>query len=444
MDPASSPFPLLQAFTKRFEALDSTHPLYTKRQQAWDTFQEQGLPALKAEAYKYTPITDVLNRVFDKVHTTQPVQLPSEEATSVLYHHLDAYHVVLLNGQLSRRYSQLGDLEASVQLLTFEEAYQQHQEHFLQHFAQYDQHKTDSFAALNAALFEEGTFIHLAEHVILEKPLLLYHITDAHTQQAIVNPRILIFGSKNSQASIITSWFTLGEKPSFTNAMIEITVEQSACMDYYTLQTQPGPQAYHVNIVQCQQAQQSVLNAYTFTWGGTLVRNNLEITINASHTETNMYGLYYLCGQQHVDNHTQVDHRRPHTYSNELYKGIIAGEATGVFNGSIYVQAESQKTNAFQANENLILSDQATIHTQPQLEIWADDVKCSHGATTGQLDTDQLFYLRTRGLQQKAASQLLLRAFASEVMNKVPLYSLREHLHSHLEARLIQEADQID
>ena len=225
---------------------------------------------------------------------------------------------------------------------------------------------------------------------------------------------------------MITSWQTTG----FTNAVAEVILQRSAQMNYYVLQTKMGHQHYQVNTTQCQQAQHSTLNTYTFTWSGALVRNNLSSTIDAPHSEANMYGLYYLRRQQHVDNCTTIDHRKPHTYSNELYKGIMMDKSTGIFNGRIYVRPEAQKTNALQTNNNLVLSNHATLHTKPQLEIWADDVKCSHGATTGRFDAEQLFYLRTRGLQENTAQRLLRQAFASEVIDKIPLATLREQLHS--------------
>jgi len=422
------PSSLQQALTQRFEVLDSTLPFYATRQRALRNFKAQGLPTLKDEAYKYTPIASLLTAHFDLHRPSTPVPTTPEEITSVCCHDMDAYHIVLLNGQVSNKHTQLEGHEQFMQVLTFQEAYQQQQPAFLEHFSQYAPSKTDAFVALNTALFEEGIFIHIADHAIVDKPLLLCHCTASGTCRPVTYPRLLVVAGKHSQASIITSWQTMG----FTNAVAEVVVQENARLDYYTLQTNLGQQSHQVNTTQCQQAQKSTLNTYTFTWSGALVRNNLNSVIDASHSETNMYGLYCLRRQQHVDNCTMVDHRKPYTYSNELYKGIMMDESTGVFNGRIYVRPEAQKTNAFQTNNNLVLSNHATLHTKPQLEIWADDVKCSHGATTGQLDEEKLFYLRTRGMQESMARYLLRQAFANEVIDKIPLATLRTALYDSL------------
>jgi Fe-S cluster assembly protein SufD len=419
---------LQQALTQRFEIFNSTQPFYATRKQALGDFKAQGLPTVKDEAYKYTPITNLFTTYFDANQPTTPVQTSPEEFSAVRYHDIDAYHLVLLNGQVSNKYTQLEGHERFMQVLTFQDAYQQQQPAFLEHFSQYAPSKTDAFVALNTALFEEGLFIHITDHSIIDKPLLLYHYTTSGTCQPVTYPRLLVVAGKHSQASIITSWQTMG----FTNAVAEVVVQENARLDYYTLQTELGQQSHQVNTTQCQQAQKSTLNTYTFTWSGALVRNNLNSAINASYSETNMYGLYCLRRQQHVDNHTMVDHRKSYTYSNELYKGIMMDESTGVFNGRIYVRPEAQKTNAFQTNNNLVLSNHATLHTKPQLEIWTDDVKCSHGATTGQFDEEQLFYLRTRGLHEDTARYLLRQAFADEVINKIPLATLQTLLHNSL------------
>ncbi|MEM7055694.1 MAG: Fe-S cluster assembly protein SufD [Bacteroidota bacterium] len=424
-----------QAIARHFSTLDKKHPFYTAKQQAWHAWGQVGFPSLKNEAYKYTPIADMLAGVFDLSQPATTSKLTQEAILPLHHHGLDAYQLVLLNGQLSGNHSQLGNHKHSLQVLTFSEAYQQHQALFLQHLSQHAQDEVDAFEALNTALFEEGTFIYIADHAVLEKPLLIYHIIDTQATQSLTYPRLLIAVGQNSQASLVIDWRTLGQHPSFINAVTEIMLGKDARLDYCTLQIQMG-QAYQVNTTQCYQASQSEFNNYTFTWDGMLVRNNLHIHIDAPHSEANMYGLYCLDGRQHVDNHTRVNHTKPHTQSYELYRGILAGEATGVFNGRIYVRSEAQKTHAFQANNNLLLTDQATIHTKPQLEIWADDVKCSHGATTGQLDEAQLFYLTTRGIPADTARYMLLNAFASDVIDRVPLVVLKPYLQQALEKKL--------
>ncbi|MHA7877559.1 MAG: Fe-S cluster assembly protein SufD [Bacteroidota bacterium] len=424
-------YPTLQrALAQRFNTITSSCPFYATRQQAWKDFEERGLPTIKNESYKYTPITSLLTKYFDLPPVNPALDKKAKEATAVHHHAIDAYHILLSDGPISSAYTQMVNQESGVQVLTFQEAYQQQHNVFLEHFSKYAHSKEDAFAALNTAVFDASIFIHIADNAIVSKPLLLYHCTVSHhtCEPPMAHPRLLIVAGKNSQASIITSWQAAG----FTNAVAEVVLQERARLDYYTLQTQLRQQDCHVNTTQCYQAQHSTLTTYTFTWSGAWVRNNLSNIMDASYGENNIYGLYYLQQQQHVDNYTLVDHRKPHTYSNELYKGIITDASTGVFNGRICVRAEAQKTRAFQKNDNLLLSGHAKLHTKPQLEIWADDVKCSHGTTTGQIDKEQLFYLQTRGISEKKAQHLLKQAFVQEVIEKIPLTSLRTQLRDSL------------
>ncbi|HVK97840.1 MAG TPA: Fe-S cluster assembly protein SufD, partial [Flavisolibacter sp.] len=222
---------------------------------------------------------------------------------------------------------------------------------------------------------------------------------------------------------------------SFTNEVLEIVVEQDAIVDYYKIQND----AAHTNQVSTthfRQLGKSVVNSVTISLNGGIVRNNLNIAMEAEHAEANMYGLYFLRGQTHVDNHTIVDNVKPHLLSNELYKGIIDDGATAVFNGKIYVQPDAQKINAFQSNKNILLSENATINTKPQLEIYADDVKCSHGCTVGQLDEDSLFYLRSRGISDKAARALLVHAFAVDILEHIKPAPIRDYVDGLISGRL--------
>ena len=422
------PTSLQQTLLQRLETLDDTHPFYATKQQALRDFKKQGLPANNDETYKYTPVADFLTTHFNLGRPDASVPVSSNTITSARYHNIDGYHVVLYDGKISSKDTQLEDCKQFVQVLTFQEACRQQQRTFLAHFSQYAQSNSDPFIALNTALFEEGIFIRIADNAILDKPLLLHHYTTSSAYRSMTYPRLLVVVGKNSQASIVTSWQTGG----FTNAVAEVVLQEGSQLDYYTLQTELDPQDCQVNTTQCQQARQSTLNTYTFTWSGRLVRNNLNSIINAPYSEHALYGLYCLRKHQHVDNCTVVDHRKPYTTSHELYKGIMTDESTGVFNGKIYVRPEAQKTNAFQTNNNLVLSSRATLHTKPQLEIWADEVKCSHGATAGQLDEEQLFYLRARGVTENKALHMLQQAFADEVIDKVPLAALRTKLQNSL------------
>ena len=414
-----------QYLSKKLRTLHNKNPFYDIKQRARSDFEKQGLPTLKHEGYKYTPINTLLARYFASVQSNTPVAaLP----TINYYDDIDAYRIVLPNGKISTLHATLASFIPSVKIATFQQAYAEQNPVFLANFTRLAQSKADALTTLNTALFEEGLFIHIDDHAIIDKPILLLHATSIHTPHIMACPRMLIVAGTNSQVNIINTW----QSSSFVNAVTEIIVQENARMNYYTLQTNLTPQSYLVNAILCRQEQHSICSTYTFTWSGAMVRNNLHSIIDAPYSRAHMYGLYYLHGQQHVDNYTVADHCQPNTHSNELYKGIMMDESTGIFNGRIYVRPNAQKTHAFQANNNLMLSEHATLHTKPQLEIWADDVKCSHGATIGQLDTAQLFYLRARGMQEATARSLLLQAFANEVIDKVPLISLRKQLHASL------------
>jgi Fe-S cluster assembly protein SufD len=428
---------LQEAFSKYINSLPTTHGWRKVQQEAYHAFQKLGLPHAKTEVYRNTPITSILAAKFDLSSLPVTLERTPAEIHTLLQQALDSYPIILINGVLDKEYTPINLFPAPFQVLTFKEAYTKHPDWFMKYFNQCVSDKLDVFTFINTALFKEGLFIYIPDNVVLDKPLWIYNITDAAVQQTISYPRILIATGKNSRLSIINSWSTIGNQEGFTNAVTDIIVGPYTHLDCYTLQTQLG-NAYQINNTHYYQAEHSLINNYTFSWSGMLVRNNLHVAIQASHAKVNMYGLYCPNNDQHIDNHTSVDHQQPYTASNELYKGIMGGNGTGVFNGRIYVQAEAQKTNAFQANNNILLSDQATIHTKPQLEIWADDVKCSHGATIGQLNEAQLFYLQARGIPEKLARHMLLHAFADEVISKVSLLPLQEYLKidfvKHLDA----------
>ena len=420
-----------QAIQQQLAGLDSTDAFHDVRQQARTNFEALGgLPTRRSEAYQHTSITDYFTHHLNTTISTTSTQ----EALSkhnFPHYDLDAYHVVVCNGRLHHKRTKRGGQPPGVHLLTFQEAYQQRQPLFLEHFFRKTPSHTDAFVAMNTAFFEEGIFIHITDQTIVDKPLIIHHYTSLNVDTRITYPRLLVVLGERSQASIVTSWQTSG----LINAVTEGILQEGARLTYYTLQTDLGSKHGQVNTAQFQQASRSTLHTYTFTWSGGMIRNNLCSNLEAPYSEAGLYGLYCLRGKQHVDNATAVHHYQAHTRSDELYKGILMEEATGVFNGRICVHPEAQKTDAWQTNNNLVLSDRAALHTKPQLAIEADEVRCTHGATTGQLDEAQLFYLQARGLSRGTAQHLLQQAFASEVLDKVPLTTLRDKLYASLATR---------
>jgi Fe-S cluster assembly protein SufD len=269
----------------------------------------------------------------------------------------------------------------------------------------------------------------------LEHPIYLYNITEARTGNIFSQPRSLVYLAENASAQIVETFSTLGAGESFTNGVMEIVVEQDAMLEHYKIQNDAA-HANQVSTTHIRQIGKSYVHTVTISLNGGIVRNNLNVVLEAEHCETHLYGLYFIGGETHVDNHTLVDNVTPHSFSNEFYKGIIDGNATGIFNGKIMVQPLAQKTNAYQSNKNILLSDAASVNTKPQLEIFADDVKCSHGCTVGQLDEEGMFYLRSRGIREEKARALLVHAFAMDVLEHIKPSAIRTYVDHLISERL--------
>jgi len=393
------------------------------RDNAIKSFYEQGIPTRKHEEYKYTRIDVMLKEEFN----FSTIKNCKDEQIEHLKFLKDAYVVIIENGVFVEGLSNLQNLPKGVTICSLVDAVASNSPVFEKHYAQYADVNADPFVALNTAMTKDGVFIHISKNVIIEKPLHIIHISTAF-ENTIIHPRNLIVVDENAQAKIIESFETVDSTAKlFSNALTEIVVDKHAIVDHYKIQDE-NELGYLVNTTQIIQQKQSVFSTHTFTLSGSLVRNNLTLVLDDEHIESHLNGLYLTTENQVVDNHTVVDHRKPNCNSNELYKGIIDGKSTATFNGKIFVRKDAQKTNAFQSNKNILLSEAGTINTKPQLEIYADDVKCSHGSTTGKLDADKIFYLRARGLSTESAEKLLMHAFASEVVNTIKIEALREYI----------------
>lgn len=405
------------------------------REQALKAFRAQGLPHRKSEEYKYTPVTKALEKEFESITGQSPVPAEDTVIGEFVPKDLDGNVLVFVNGHYRADYSKIISPEDEIIIREYDKAAAEQPGELAQYLAAFEDSEEDPFASLNMVLSRGGTFIKVADNKVIEKPVVLYFIADTHADKATAHPRNLFVAGKNSQVNLVESFYSAGENASFTNILSEILLQEDAFVNYHKIQLESS-HAFHVGNTRVHQAGKSVFNGITVTLSGKMVRNNLDISLDTEYCETHMYGLYLLDGNQHVDNHTTVDHRKAHCESNELYKGILDDKATGVFNGKIFVRPGAQKTNAFQSNKNILLSDDATVNTKPQLEIWADDVKCSHGATTGQIDEDQLFYLRARGLSEDNARAMLLYAFSQDVLENIKVASIKTYLESIISARL--------
>jgi Fe-S cluster assembly protein SufD len=403
------------------------------RKQAIGYLETLGLPTNKSEEYRFTPITKHLEKNF-KWENKNP-QSSINSIDDYLIPELDANIFVFINGSFSQKYSKVISPQDQVVIKTLAEGFQSESKTMLSYFDKVGSSQNDPFAAMNSAFWQEGVCINIPDKTIVEKPIFLLHINDTTLSQVIAHTRLLLIIGQQSEASIIEKFETTGGEASFHTFIEEILVSESASLNYYKIQNDKGA-ACQVTNSAIQQLSGSKVSAFTLTLNGQLIRNNFSITIDGEHCESHFNGLYLLKGKTLVDNHTVVDHKKPNSQSNELYKGIMDGNSKGVFNGKIFVRPHAQKTNAFQSNRNILICDDATINTKPQLEIWADDVKCSHGCTTGQLDEEALFYLQSRGISKQSAQAILLYAFAADVVATIPHGSIKNYFDLLISERL--------
>ncbi len=420
-------------FTDKFgdfsKSLNGSQPVEIRnlRRQAIEAFAAQGFPLAKNEEYKYTPLTRALLKSLklDPVQPTEAGVIPP--FNEHLIPELDGHLLVYWNGKLVYRSEDTPKGLVIEQLDNLDNARQLEIKKYLATLTSY---QSDAFAALNTAFFKQGSLIKIAKGTTLDKPIIIYHLSDGQSGTIYTQTRHLLVAEENSRATLIEiNKNLISNQQTFHNAVSEVFLEEGAQFYLYKIQSECSG-AIIVDNTHINQDNSSQLYCTTVTTGGTMIRNNLNISINGEHCESHLFGLYIVKGNDHVDNHTVVDHRIANSYSNELYKGIINDSGTGVFNGKIFVQPDAQKTNAFQSNKNLLLSDKASMNTKPQLEIWADDVKCSHGATTGQIDSEQIFYLRSRGLDEQQAKGMLLYAFATDFLKQISLPVLKDYLEN--------------
>ncbi|HVA99293.1 MAG TPA: Fe-S cluster assembly protein SufD [Bacteroidia bacterium] len=433
-------------FATEFERLKNTFPenvfLKNIRTKAFESFLNQGLPNKKNEEYKYASPEKLFFKVpFDCQVSTEKIN--QKEIEKYFIQNLNATVVVTINGSLSKENSTFGNLPKGVIICDFSEAIKQHSEIFEKHFSASADVNLDAFLALNTALATNGLFIYVPENTHFEKPLHLVNLLTAK-KSAFLNTRNLIVIENKSELKIVETFDTVDLPVKLiTNSVTEISVGENAHVQYYTIQKE-CENGNHIHATHVQQQANSHFDTNTITLGGSWIRNNLNIALNAKHCETHLNGLFITKENQHVDNHTFVDHRQPNCESRQLYKGILYDKSIGVFNGKIMVRPDAQKTNAYQSSKNILLSDDATINAKPQLEIYANDVKCSHGTSTGRLADEALFYLRSRGISEPTAKNLLMYAFTADVLDTLKLEALKTYVETLVEKELQHELNKND
>ncbi len=393
-----------------------------QKQKASKILETIQFPTTRTEAWKYTRLGKISNKKFS-------IQKGSVSDISEYVISKDAYTIVLINGIIDTSLSST-DLPEGVICSSIKDTISTEKLNSL--VGKNLKLENEIFHSLNTQNALDGSILLIKEKTILEKSIQLIHIlTGEHT---ISNVRNLIVSEKNSQAHIIQGFFSENATESFTNSVTEIFVEENAHLTLDKIQFEDDS-CYQVSTEQVEQAKNSTFTINTITLNGALVRNNLNIKVIGQNCCTNLNGAYLLKGNQHVDNHTMVDHIAAHCESHELYKGVVNDKSTAVFNGKVFVRKDAQKINAFQSNANVLLSDDATINSKPELEIYADDVKCSHGSTTGQLDEEAVFYLRARGLSEKSARKLMISAFIDDVINKIENKEVKTFVFGLLQKR---------
>ncbi len=410
--------------------------LIALRTKAMARFAELGFPTLRHEDWRYTNVARIAKTAFRSA-VDRGVDLDERAIAAETFPEGQFHRLVFVNGFFARDLSSPQGLPKGVQIATLAETLDENPSWVETHLARYASYQDHAFTALNTALMEDGAFVYVPKGVVVEQPIHLLYVTMPGVEPVVVHPRNLIIADEASQLTIIESYAALGEGVYFTNAVTEISVGEGAVVDHYKVQRE-STQAYHVGTTQLYQRRSSTVSSHTISIGGDIVRNDINAVLDGEGCDCTLNGLYVPAGKQHVDNHLRVEHRKPHGNSREHFKGILDDSARGVFTGRIIVHKDAQKTDAKQTNRNLLLSDSASVDTKPQLEIFADDVKCTHGATIGQLDEDAMFYLRARGISADAARSLLVFAFASESIEKIKPQPVRAQVEQILLERLPQ------
>ncbi len=399
------------------------------KEESLKRFNTLEFPTTKNEDWKYTNITALLQRTYqipDQSHLKEIAEFQS-------YTEKDAILIVFVNGQFSVEHSRLKNNNPGVKISPLKEALQNTNGMSLQKIlTSYKPAEESIFVLLNRILANDGIYINIAEKTISSDLIHIVYITSANGKELITSPRILINAGKSAEATVLESHISFAEDDLyFSNALTDIFIAENAALHYYKAQKESA-KAFHINATRVTQEANSNFNSFLLTSGGAITRNNLNVFLNGEGSSSLLNGLYAPYGSQLVDNHTCVDHRLPNCVSNQLYKGILNDSARAVFNGKIIVHPIAQKTNSYQLNKNLLLGKECRVDTKPQLEIGADDVKCTHGATIGQLNQDEIFYLQTRCIPKKTATKMLVRGFVDDVLGRIPHEEIYKKMNAFL------------
>jgi Fe-S cluster assembly protein SufD len=431
-------------YLSQFSALHAELPghgiewLDRSRTEALDAFASTGFPTPRHEDWKYTRVTPIEKRSF-RISERNGIDIQRGDVERFSLGDLECEELVFVDGRYVDALSRRNVSESGMRITTLESAMKASSQLLEAHLGQLADTAAQPFSALNTAFMTDGAVVHVKNRNEAHQPIHLLFL--ATNEDVIAHPRILVVAEAGSRATVVESYASLTDGCYFTNALTEIALMEEAQVDHYKLQKESA-RAFHVATLEVRQERDSRLISHSVSFGGQLARNDINVLLDAEGAGCTLNGLFMVNGRQHVDYHTRIDHAKAHGTSEEVYKGILDGRARGVFNGRVKVHPDAQKTDAHQSNDNLLLSRDAEIDTKPELEIYADDVKCSHGATVGQLDEQSLYYLRSRGIGVNQARDLLTFGFAREILDRVGLAPLRDKLTNELLARM-PNAEQI-
>ncbi len=396
------------------------------RRAAIARFAALGFPTPRNEDWHFTSVAPITESEFHPL-TASSGDVQAEDLTPFLFGRRDWPTFVFVNGRYTPELSSGDGAPSGVRVMDLARAWRDAPDLLRPHLTKVATFDAQSFTALNTAFMSDGALVHVAKDVRAEVPIHILHVVDPIAARVVMHPRHLLVVDRHASARIIESYVSLGTARYFTNAVTEIVLGEGAHLAHYKIQRE-SQRAFHVGTTEVRQPRDSRFSSFSFATGAALSRTNIYTTLEGEGAEVWMNGLYMVDGEQHVDHQTRIEHAAPSCASHEVYKGILGGASHGVFNGKVFVRPIAQKTDGKQENNNLLLSDKARVDTKPQLEIFADDVKCTHGATVGKLDALSLFYMRSRGLPAEVARRLLIYAFAADVLERLELVEVRDAL----------------
>ncbi len=439
MTAATTPTPTLtlDAYQADFERVQAAAPaapaaLQTLRQNAMGHFTRLGFPTTRMEEWRFTSVEPIARRPFA---LGGPADVTSDQIAPFLFPRLSDSRFVFVNGRYAPTLSAIQALPPGVEVRSLAELLTGGLDGVESYLGRLAAFEDQPFSALNTAFLQDGALIRIGDDVMLDHPIHTLFVSTAPGGAVVTHPRMLVVVGRNSSVGLVESYAGVRDAPYFTNAVTELDVGENSVVDHCKI-LRESLEAYHVASLQVRIARSAVVTSHSITLGGALVRNDVGAVLAGEGAECTLNGLYVAGGRQLVDNHTTIDHVSPHCDSHELYKGILDGEGKAVFNGKIIVRLDAQKTDAKQSNKTLLLSERAQVNTKPQLEIFTDDVKCTHGATVGQLDEDAMFYLRARGLSREQARRMLIHAFATDVLQRITREPIKPRLDTALLERL--------